>query len=401
MHLLLKGKYMHYSRRRFLWTSGLGITGLCCGGFKYRFSDTWIPSGELQEQIPQFMKQWGLTHMSMAVFQNGAVWDKQFVTSGADDALTVFEAGSLSKPLAAVLALQLQNQGRFSLDKPLAHYWLPKELEAVDGAQDITARHVLSHASGLQNWRFQAQDRLKLSFKPGAGFSYSGEGYVWLQQVMEHLTGAGYSDLIANQVLKPLGMSNSNFCYDSRIFAKMTPGYQRNNEPGDNYGARIGRAFEQIAKAENQTLSSWNMQKVLSEFQNVEPNLPALPVFVSPNAAGSLASTTEDYIGFIKALMQYDPGIGLSEQDYNQLFMKQSEVSTSISWGLGWGLAQEAARQLVFHTAETRFFKGVAVLDRPAKRALVILTNGANGDRVYDQVCRTVTDLPLDFLQSF
>ena len=212
---------MPYSRRRFLWASGLGIMGLCCGSFKYRYSDTWIPGSDLQEQIPQLLQQTGLSHLSMAVFENDTVWDKQFVTSGADRTLTVFEAGSLSKPIAAVLALQLQNQGRFSLNKPLAHYWLPRELEAIDGAKDITARQVLSHASGLQNWRFQAQDQLRLSFKPGAGFSYSGEGYVWLQQVMEHLTGAGYADLVINQVLKPLGMSNSSFCYDSEVFTKM------------------------------------------------------------------------------------------------------------------------------------------------------------------------------------
>ncbi len=392
---------MHSSRRKFLRTSGLGLVSLCIGGFELKVLSSWIPKEVLQNRIPQLLQSAGLSRLSMSVLENGNIWSKQFGTPGADTNLTVFEAGSLSKPLAAVLALQLQSQGKLDLNKPLADYWSPPELQNVEQAQQVTAVHVLSHASGLQNWRFNAQDRLKLNFIPGTDFSYSGEGYVWLQQVMEHLTGSGYADLISKQVLTPLGMSNSSFDYKAELFDQMVPGHQRDGSLGDNYGERIGRAFKKIASTQNTNLSEWQMPKVLSEFKNVEPNLPALPVFVAPNAAGSLACTAEDYIRFIQALLAKDPQLGLSKQDYVSLFTKESKVTADISWGLGWGLAGNSIGEMIFHTSETRFFKGVALIDPKANKALTILTNGANGDRVYDQVSRQTTDLPLAFLNSF
>jgi CubicO group peptidase (beta-lactamase class C family) len=101
---------------------------------------------------------------------------------------TLFQAASLSKPVFAYLVIELVNQGLLELDRPLTHYW-PNEFAGADPLVDrVTARHVLSHTTGWPNWR-PAGEPLPRKFVPGERFGYSGEGYVYLQRVVEHVTG--------------------------------------------------------------------------------------------------------------------------------------------------------------------------------------------------------------------
>jgi len=288
------------------------------------------------------------------------------------------------------------------MDRPLSQYWIPEDLTENTSAAAITARHILSHSSGLQNWRFRDTDQLSLKFEPGSGYQYSGEGFVWLQQVFEKITGMGYSELASTQVFEPLGMQNSSFCFTSGLFEQMTPGYKTDGSLGDDYSKQMGQTFWKLAKSAGKDLSNWTMDDALSNFNRFKPDLPALPVFVSPNAAGSLSSSSEDYLKFVKAILSKDSRLSLNENDYESLFTPLSKVSDTIDWGLGWGIAGATSGQpIIFHTSETRFYKGVAVIQPGPNRALVMLTNGANGDRVYDPIARKVTGLSLEFLNSF
>ncbi len=104
-----------------------------------------------------------------------------------NDPNTCFYAASLAKPLFAYIVMQLVDEGKIDLDKPLYTY-LPKPLPEYDKYKDlagddryklITAQICLDHTTGFPNWRENNphnNNKLEIFFKPGARYSYSGEG---------------------------------------------------------------------------------------------------------------------------------------------------------------------------------------------------------------------------------
>jgi CubicO group peptidase (beta-lactamase class C family) len=125
----------------------------------------------LERRIPALMKDGDVPGLSVALIRHGeVVWHRGFgvtnVQTGAsvtDD--TVFEAASLSKPVFAYAVLKLVDRGVIDLDRPLKQY-LPGLYGSADDPRLglITARDVLRHTTGLQNWPNGA---LKTFFTPG------------------------------------------------------------------------------------------------------------------------------------------------------------------------------------------------------------------------------------------
>src|ERR1700680_2478457 len=114
---------------------------------------------------------------------------------------TVFEAGSLSEPVFAYAVLELAAEGRLDLGVPLTQYlplpyrrnsnpFLVGSIAPIDQVTDvrfqqITAIRTLNHTSGLPNWALD--DHLRLLFTPGEKWSYSAEGEVYLQRIVEQI----------------------------------------------------------------------------------------------------------------------------------------------------------------------------------------------------------------------
>src|SRR5262245_48048813 len=145
-----------------------------------------IDVSKLEAQIPELMRRADVPGLSVALIENATViWNKGFgvkdVRTGEPvDEQTIFAAASLSKPHFACAVLRLCKQYILQLDTPLIEY-VSDPLAASGLTQDslfleqITARHVLSHVSGMGNWSETNQG--KISFKPGERFQYSGEGF--------------------------------------------------------------------------------------------------------------------------------------------------------------------------------------------------------------------------------
>src|SRR5205085_2345796 len=125
-----------------------------------------------------------------------------------------FRAGSLGKCVFSYAVMRLFDRGVLSLDTPLMRYiGSYKRFNPTDARYSmITARMVLSHTSGLAEFQeFDTGEPVRLLFAPGSSFAYSGEGYWFLQKVMEELTGKPLEIIMQNEVFKPLHMVNSTY----------------------------------------------------------------------------------------------------------------------------------------------------------------------------------------------
>lgn len=132
---------------------------------------------------------------------------------------TIFEAASLSKPVFSYAVMKLVEKGKLDLDKPLIKYISKEYLEKTflgTKVEDkrifkITARMCLSHTPGFPNWR--GRGKLKIINEPGKKFSYSGEGFGYLQRVVEKITGLGLNEYMKREVFIPLRMKNSFYVW--------------------------------------------------------------------------------------------------------------------------------------------------------------------------------------------
>jgi tetratricopeptide (TPR) repeat protein len=223
----------------------------------------------------------------------------------------------------------------------------------------VTARMVLSHTSGLPLWWPEGKD-LKISFTPGEKFSYSSEGFVYLQHVIETITGEPLHDVMKKQVFDPLEMKNSSYIWENRF-------------------------EEQAAKGHNQ----------LGQEET-------LWMRTRGNAASSLLTTAKDYAKFIIAILN---GTGLKDKTASEMVQPQiyldpdcidctnhenNQLSESLAWGLGWGLQLNNNETIFWHWADNLVFTSYCATSKKNKTGIIYFTNSGNGLSIRNEIVNIV-----------
>jgi CubicO group peptidase (beta-lactamase class C family) len=156
-----------------------------------------------------------------------------------NDGATKFRLGSVTKQFTAVAILLLQERGKLTLDAPVKTY-LPDAPAAWD---KVTVRHLLTHSAGIPNFTsfpdYGASKTLPathasliarfrdkpLEFAPGEKFAYSNSGYVLLSAIIETLSGQSYAAFVAENLFKPLGMTDTGYDSHAAILPRRASGY--------------------------------------------------------------------------------------------------------------------------------------------------------------------------------
>ncbi len=260
---------------------------------------------------------------------------------------TIFEAASLSKSVFAYEVLRLCDRGILSLDTPLLHYigTYPRFDPNDPRYAKITARMVLRHTTGFPNWG--DENSLKLIFTPDSTFSYSGEGFLYLQRVVEKKLGKPLNDIMKEEVFGPLKMENSSYEWTSKY----------------DTVAAFGNNAEQVNRHKNQ------------------------------NAAYSLLTNAHDYTLFLQAIIA---GKGLKPETRQMMFEKQSagnwfghtvtEANQHINWALGFGLSENEKGKMIWHWGDNGDFKCFYLAYPDRNETLVYFTHHTDGLNILNDV---------------
>jgi CubicO group peptidase (beta-lactamase class C family) len=354
----------------------------------------WLPDQAFLNDLPRLLELAAVPGLAMSSVEGSRVWTGGFglarVETGAEvSERTVFEGASLGKPIFAYAVLRLVDAGRLDLDRPLYKY-LP--IPEADNARmrRVTPRHVLTHTTGLANWRTKPGP-LVPSTDPGKEFSYSGEGFFYLQRVVEQITGQGIGRYMREQVLQPLGMPDSSFVWSPQYEGAMATGYDEREDRLDVY-ADIGRSLEPLAASWDKPMLDWRYADVERATAQTFGRLPTLPVYMAPNVAGSLLTTAADYARFLgRTLAEPGPGgLDLSAALRREMLSSKVRLNSALSWGLGWGLQQDDG-EFFWHWGANGSFRNFVIGDIRNRRGVVVLTNSANGPKIYQRVIASLT----------
>ncbi len=188
--------------------------------------------------IEDRMKHYRVPGVSVAVVKDGEIrWAKGYGiantrTKAPVETETLFQAGSISKPIAALAALKLVDQGTVDLDTDVNQYlknWTVPENGFTD-TEKVTLRRLLTHTAGMTVHGFPGYsqwdefpttqqvldgegntDPVRVDTTPGGTWRYSGGGYTVMQKLVEDVSGMSFDEYLGEHVLAPMGMENSTY----------------------------------------------------------------------------------------------------------------------------------------------------------------------------------------------
>ncbi len=330
----------------------------------------------IKSELETLMKEKKVPGLSLVIIENAEItvhMELGLKNSQKKDIIevnTIFEAASLSKPVFTYGILKLVENGKLDLDKPLTEYLCYSDITNDERVNSITARMVLTHTSGFPNWR-PKNESLKIYFQPGERFSYSGEGFLYLQKVVEHISGLSLEDYMQNTVFIPLRMTHSSFIWTND--SKKASGHNSDGGP-----------FKKLSK-------------------------------IPQNAAFTLHTSPLDYAKFVVAILK---GEGLNSKTINEMFRPQIKVqegsinstenhsgslSNSVSWGLGWGIQSTERGDSFWHWGDNQGFKCYILGSKNRKDAIIIFTNSSNGLILISEVIKKymgLTQPALNWLET-
>ena len=190
------------------------------------------------EVVAEQMEQYKVPGVSIAVINNGDIeWARGYGMADVEQQRavtteTLFQAASISKPVAAMAALRLVEQRLLDLDTDVnvkLIRWKVAENEFTT-KNKVTLRRLLSHTAGTTVWGFPGYasgetvpatvgvlngegntDPIIVYKEPGESWQYSGGGYTIVQLLLSDMVGKPFPEIMSEMVLQPVGMNSSTY----------------------------------------------------------------------------------------------------------------------------------------------------------------------------------------------
>lgn len=309
--------------------------------------------------------------LALALVQEGQVaYQKAYGTRDRERGLplttdTIMYGASLTKATFAYLMMQLVDEGRLDLDRPIATY-LPKPLPEYEKYADLagderwrrlTARMLLSHTSGFANFRgLEPDKKLRFHREPGERYGYSGEGINLLQLVLERGLGLDAKAEMRRRVFERFGMARSGLVWRDDFAANVAQGY------------RLDGSLEEHNRYEN------------------------------VRAAGSLDTTVADWSKFLAGVSR---GEGLSARSRAEMLRRQVPIDSvtqfptlrpevtdayapiKLGYGLGWGVFESPFGPAFFKEGHDDGTANYALCVEPRRACVLLMSNSVRAEGIF------------------
>ncbi|MVM30870.1 serine hydrolase [Spirosoma sp. HMF4905] len=333
---------------------------------------------DLDEFIRKQMQKRHVPGLSIAIIQDGKIVKAQgygFIDKNGTTPVTpstLFQAGSISKSVAAVGALRLTEEGKLSLDEDVntkLKTWKVPENEFTKDKK-VTLRGLLSHTTGLTVHGFPGYEvgtpiptvvqildgtspantpAVRVDFVPGTRWRYSGGGYTVMQQLMLDVTGQPFPQFMQSTVLGPLKMAESTY-------QQPLPADKAKATATGHYGDR------------NLVKGRWH----------VYPEMAAAGLWTTPSDLARFAMG-------IQSAFAGKPGAILSKSMTQQMLTDQKDND-----GLGVFLEGKGPTMRFGHNGRDEGFDAFMTAGAETGQGLVIMINANDNSRMMGQITEEV-----------
>ena len=327
--------------------------------------------------LAERMKQLNVPGVSIAVLHNGRIeWARGFGvrdTSGAPvDADTMFQAGSISKPLAAMAALHLVQTGKITLDTDINTYLTSWKFPAdpIAAGKPITLRELLTHTAGTTVHGFPGYSSkdpvptlvqvlngekpantapIRTEQPPMKEWKYSGGGYTIMQQALIDVAHEPFPKLLHDSVLAPIGMKRSTY-------EQPLPEGLRANAATPFRGD--GKPVEGGA--------------------HTYPEMAAAGLWTTPTDLAKYAIEVELSLE------------GKANHVLNQAMTRQMLTAAMGNWGLGLEIGGADANPYFSHGGANEGFRNIFAAYEKGGEGAFVMTNGDNGGQLGDEIMHAI-----------
>jgi CubicO group peptidase (beta-lactamase class C family) len=333
----------------------------------------------IKMRLEDRMEQYHVPGVSIAVINGNKIeWAKGYGTTDVNTLSpvtteTLFQAASISKPVAAMAVLHHVQEGRLDLsedvNRKLTSWKVPENRFTLE--KDVTLKGLLSHSAGVTVHGFQGyahdesvptllqvlsgtppanSDPIRVDIPPDSQFRYSGGGYCITQQLMIDLMDKPFPEIMQEVVLGPVGMNHST--------------YEQPLPEDKTFWAAAGHR---------------------SQGETIDGKYHTYPEM----AAAGMWTTPSDLALFAIEIMQ--SLYGQPERVLSQDMIVQMLTAQYGNYGLGLSVGGSGKNLGFAHGGSNEGFRCFLSAYPERKQGVVIMTNGDNGGYLYSEILRSVS----------
>ena len=328
--------------------------------------------------LEERMEHYKVPGVSIAVVKDGKLhWAKGYGIANTDTDSrvtneTLFQAGSISKPVAALAALKLVQEGKIDLDENVNNYlkdWKVPDNEFTE-SEKVTLRRLLTHTAGMTVHGFPGYSQsaefpttvqvldgdgntaaIRVDTVPGSIWRYSGGGYTVMQKLVEDVSGKSFAEYLHQEILQPLGMKHST------------------------YQQPLPESFHSIASG------AYNRRgKLIKGAWHNYPEQAAAGLWTTPTDLAKYCLEMQ------KILAGQKDGI-LSRDMVTQMLTKHQN-----DWGLGPSLSGEGDELVFQHGGKNAGFSNDMFAYANQGIAVIVMTSGDNGIELAGEIMRSIAN---------